>query len=124
MRLKITFAPKIFSAFCATDCACHCSQYTTICCSPEPNTSLSHSNSGLRKIQFSIIFSLIPGTLQRQSFSLKLCINCTCLPMLLISYSSSLHSVVYDERKLRRTPFCAVSAYFLLGLEPNEYKPL
>jgi len=123
VRLKITFASKIFSGFCGTNCACH-SQYPAICCSPEPNISMSHSNRKLLKIHFNIIFPLMPVFPQRQSFSLKLCITCTSLPMLLLSYSPLLHSVLYDERKLRRVPCCAVSAYFLLGLEPNEYKLL
>jgi hypothetical protein len=84
---------------------------------------MSHSNNKLLKIHFNIIFSLMPVFPQRQSFSLKLFITCTSLPMLLLSYSPLLHSVLYDERKLRGVPCCAVSTYFLLDLEPNNTNP-
>ena len=55
--------------------------------------------------------------------AIKFCITCTSLYMLLLSYLSSLYPLFYDVGKLRRAPCCAVSAYLLLGLEPNEYKP-
>lgn len=123
MILIITLLLKIDPAFCGTECAYHCLHYPATSSSPEPSKSRSHSNSGLLNIHFNIIFSLMPSSLQRQCFGLKFYITCTSLYMLLLSYSSSLYSLIYDEGKLRRAHCCAVSAYLLLGLEPNEYKP-